>query len=57
MLPASRETVGSRGEIDLQKELCKFLIERDIRAFGKLFGRSEVDLVAEMVGERILIET
>ena len=57
MMPASREAVSSKGELNLQKELCKFLVERDIRAFGKSFGRSEVDLLAEIAGERILIET
>jgi hypothetical protein len=57
MLPITRDEVLASREIALQKELCRFLVERDVRAFGKLFGRSEIDLLAEVPGERFLIET
>jgi hypothetical protein len=57
MLPVTRDQVLASHELALQKELCRFLVERDVRAFGKLFGRSEVDLLAEIPGERFLIET
>jgi hypothetical protein len=57
MLPQSRDVVAEKRELELQKELCRFLVERDVRAFGKSFGRTEVDLLAEIPGERFLIET
>lgn len=44
-------------EIHLQKELSKFLIERNILSFGTKFGRSEIDLYAKEVGgEDFVIE-
>jgi len=49
---------GRINEIDLQKGLCKFLLERGIRAFGKTFGRSQVDIYTkDSVGEDFVIET
>ncbi len=57
MLPESAKRVTKLGELALQKELCRFLIERGVLAFGKSFGRSEVDILAELPGERFVIET
>jgi hypothetical protein len=49
---------GQVDEIDLQKELCKFLLERGIRCFGKSFGRAQIDLYAkDSLGEDFVIET
>ena len=45
-----------KGELLLQKELCKFLVERNIFAVGTKFGRSETDLFAEHGGEEYTIE-
>jgi len=41
----------------LQKELCKFLLERNIFSVGTKFGRSETDLLAELPTEGFIIET
>jgi hypothetical protein len=57
MMPGSRTHVSSKRELHMQKELCRFLVERGVRAFGKSFGQTEVDLLAEIPGERFLIET
>lgn len=53
------ELLSRRGQLELhlQKELSKFLIERNILSFGTKFGRSEVDLYAKEVGgEDFVIE-
>ncbi|MBK8870363.1 MAG: hypothetical protein IPN19_04815 [Elusimicrobia bacterium] len=49
---------GKKNEITLQKEVCKFLLEKGILSFGKSFGRSQIDLYAkERIGEDYVIET
>jgi hypothetical protein len=53
----SRKHVAKCRELHMQKELCRFLVERNIRAFGKSFGRAESDLLAELPGGRFLLET
>jgi len=57
MLPAMREIVEQKREVTLQREFSRFLIERGIRAFGRQFGRAEADILAEIPGERFLLET
>jgi len=44
-------------ELYLQKELCSYLLERDIYSYGKLFGTSEIDLMVDQPGETYVIET
>lgn len=50
---------GLRGkkEVLLQKELCRFLLEREIFAVGTRFGRGETDLLAQEPTGEIVIET
>lgn len=44
-------------ELYLQKDLCKFLIERNILSFGRSFGRSQIDLYhKDIKGEDFIIE-
>lgn len=45
MLPDIVEEIKKKNELKLQKELCKFLIERGIYAVGTKFGRSQTDLL------------
>lgn len=53
----SRIVKGRTAELDLQKDICRFLLERGVRSFGKTFGRSQIDLYAnELPGEDIVIE-
>jgi len=42
-----RADMGTKGELELQRDLCRFLVERNIAAFGTTFGSSEVDLLVE----------
>lgn len=44
-------------ELSLQKELCKFLLERDIYSYGKKFGSSERDLIVQQPKKIFIIET
>jgi hypothetical protein len=45
-------------ELYLQKELCAYLHENDIYAYGKSFGRSEIDLIIKNeLGEVFVVET
>ncbi len=44
-------------ELYLQKEICSFLLERDIYSYGKQFGASEIDLMVDQPGETFIIET
>lgn len=46
----------SRDELVLQKELCKFLLERGIFSVGTKFGQNETDLVATVQRDYIVIE-
>lgn len=43
-------------EIFLQRDLCKFLVEHGVYAYGKKFGRSEIDLLIEQPAEVFVIE-
>jgi hypothetical protein len=56
MTPEIHVEMTKKGELLLQKELCKFLVERNIFAVGTKFGRSETDLFAEHGGEEYTIE-
>ncbi|RUQ78839.1 hypothetical protein [Legionella septentrionalis] len=41
----------------LQKDLCKFLLERNILSFGKNFGKGQIDLYhKDVVGEEFIVE-
>lgn len=46
-----------KSELRLQREMCRFLVERDIRAYGTKFGWSEVDLRADDPLGAVVIET
>lgn len=46
----------SQDELVLQKQLCKFLIERGIFSVGTKFGQSETDLVANVRDDYFVIE-
>jgi len=53
----SKIITGRTAELDLQKDICKFLLEKGVRSFGKTFGRSQIDLYAnELPGDDIVIE-
>lgn len=52
MTPEIIKEIEKKKELLLQKELCKFLIERDIFAVGTRFGRSQTDL---LVGDSTLV--
>jgi hypothetical protein len=43
-------------ELRLQKELCRFLLERGVFTVGTKFGRSETDLLANFPDEGFIIE-
>ena len=57
MAPEIIEEFKNKKELLLQKELCKFLLERNIFSFGTKFVRSETDLLAELPTEGFIIET
>jgi hypothetical protein len=63
MMPHSRSDMlgagggKSKGELRLQRELCRFLVERGVHAFGKRFGPAEVDLLAFDPLSALVIET
>jgi len=44
-------------ELTLQKELCKYLLERGIYSYGKSFGTHEIDLMVEQPGKIYVLET
>ncbi len=54
-------SAGKKNEIALQKDLCKFLIENDIVAYGKIFGRSQIDFYIKEgelpIAEEYVVET
>ncbi len=52
-----RSEFAGKNELRLQREMCRFLVERDVRAFGTKFGRSEVDLRADDPLGAAVIET
>jgi hypothetical protein len=47
----------STDELELQKDLCKFLLSCGIFSVGTKFGQSHTDLVAQVNDEYIVIET
>lgn len=47
---------SKKSELRLQRELCRFLLERNISTFGTKFGRSESDLRAEQQIRSVVIE-
>ncbi len=51
-----RRLYAGRGELSLQRELCRFLIERDLYAIGTKFGSSEIDLLVEHYQASFVIE-
>jgi hypothetical protein len=57
MAPEILKAFTQKGELRLQKELCRFLIERNIFAVGTKFGRSETDLLAEEAANAYVLET
>lgn len=42
-----RDDMQKKSELRLQRELCKFLLERHIYSVGTKFGQNELDLLAE----------
>jgi|GEM_PF-1986222 len=59
MLPMSRaelKRLTRFDELALQKHASRFLIERGIHSAGRVFGRSQIDLVAETPADSLLIE-
>ena len=56
MAPEILQEMRMKGELVLQKELCRFLLERSIFSVGTKFGRSETDLFAEHTGGEYTIE-
>lgn len=57
MAPESIDDLSEKNELRLQKRLCRFLLERGIFAVGTKFGRSEIDLLAELPNDGYVIET
>ena len=56
--PTRTASIKEGKETDLQKELCKFLLERNIYAYGKMFGRGSIDLyIKSDGGDDLIIET
>lgn len=54
----SKQILKSKlNELDLQKELCKYLINYGVMSFGTKFGQSEIDLLTKQQGENYIIET
>jgi hypothetical protein len=56
MSPENLKDLVRKDELRLQKELCKFLLERGIFALGIKFGRAETDLLAGVADEGTTIE-
>ena len=55
-LPLGRNEVLGKKEIDLQRRLCRFLLERGIYAVGTKFGRSEIDLLTSSAPATYVLE-
>ncbi|HVJ90251.1 MAG TPA: hypothetical protein VM580_10645 [Labilithrix sp.] len=51
-----RDELSDCDELQLQRRLCRFFFERDIRAFGTKIGWSELDVRAEDGFSSLLIE-
>ncbi len=56
MAPDNIKALSRKHELRLQKELCRFLLERGIFTVGTKFGRSETDLLANLPDEGYIIE-
>jgi len=56
MAPDNIKDLSQKNELRLQKELCRFLLERGIFTVGTKFGRSETDLLANLPDEGYIIE-
>jgi hypothetical protein len=52
-----RDDLVKKDELRLQREMCRFLVERSVRAYGTKFGWSEVDVRADDVLGAVVIET
>ncbi len=56
-MPDSGKRLKNLREERIQRELCKFLLEHGIQAYGTKFGSSEIDLLLQQGGEQYVIET
>jgi hypothetical protein len=54
--PDIRDGLRLKNELALQRQLCRFLVERDVRAFGTKFGNAELDVLAEDAFATLLVE-
>jgi len=57
MAPDVRDEMSTKNELRLQRELVRFLVERNILAYGTKFGWSETDVVAHDDIGAVVIET
>lgn len=57
MCPEIITEFKKKGELRLQKEMCRFLLEKGIYSAGTKFGPNELDLMVYDPHETILIET
>ncbi|MBL7198402.1 MAG: hypothetical protein ISS47_09935 [Candidatus Omnitrophica bacterium] len=48
---------GAPNELFLQKELCAYLLEKNIYSYGKSFGSYKIDLMIDQPGEVYILET
>ncbi|WP_437302823.1 hypothetical protein [Sorangium sp. So ce388] len=55
-LPESAARIAGKGELLLQKELCRFLLERGIYSEGTKFGPFEADLFAQVRAQAYILE-
>lgn len=55
-LPAAAGEIGRKGELVLQKNLCRFLIEHGVYAEGTKFGPFEADLLVNVRAIATVIE-
>jgi hypothetical protein len=56
MAPENLKDLVRKDELRLEKELCRFLLERGIIAVGAKFGRAETDLLGSLAHEGFTIE-
>lgn len=57
LCPSNIKHYDGKGELDLQKEICHYLLSQGFFSFGVKFGRSEIDLMTEEMESLIVIET
>ncbi len=48
--PVRNKEIKASSELKLQKEISKFLVERDVLSYGTKYGRSEIDLYTKGEG-------